>query len=45
MVIDFCRCESFAVPVSGEMEALLSGKTQPAENLCAEDSLVQFFVV
>ena len=45
MVIDFCRCESFAALVSGEMEALLSGKTQPAENLCAEDSLVQFFVV
>ena len=45
MVIDFCHCESFAAPVSGEMEALLSGKTQPAENLCAEDSLVQFSVV
>ena len=45
MVIDFCRCESFAAPVSGEMEALLSGKTQSVENLCAEDSLVQFFVV
>ena len=45
MVIDFADARASPLPQLRGMEALLSGKTQPAEDLRAEVPLVQFAVV
>ena len=45
MVIYLAAARASPLPQLRGMEALLSGKTQPAEDLCAEDPLVQFPVV